>query len=51
MSSETRDKPASRIGAWAPYALAAVMAIVLVAVTISRGGPSDATSDTLDGNS
>jgi len=49
MSSETQSKPAGRLGGWLPYVLAAVMAVVLVAVAVSRGGPSDAASDTLGG--
>lgn len=34
---------------WLPYALAAVMSVVLVTITVSRGGPSDAAKDTLGG--
>ena len=35
--------------AYLPYVLAAVMAVVLIVVTVSRGGPSDAAKDTLGG--
>lgn len=49
MGSETRTPPARRFGAVAPYVLAALMAVVLVVVTVSRGGPSDAARDTLGG--
>ena len=42
--------PSSRgIGGYLPYVLAAVMAVVLIVVTVSRGGPSDAAKDTLGG--
>jgi hypothetical protein len=34
MSSETQNKPARRIGARAPYVLAAVMAIALLALVV-----------------
>ena len=37
------------VGGFLPYVLAAVMAVVLVVVTVSRGGPSDAAKDTLGG--
>ncbi len=47
MSSDTRT-PTGRWSA-TPYVLAVVMAIVLVVVTVSRGGPSDAAKDTLGG--
>ena len=49
MSSETQANGGRGIGRWLPYALAAVMAVVLVVITISRGGPSDAAKDTLGG--
>ncbi len=59
MSSEAEARPggagkgrAKRAGASArflPYVLAGVMAVVLVVVTVSRGGPSDAAKDTLEG--
>ena len=50
MSSGDESKPSSRVGAVVPYILAAfTMAVVLVVVTVSRGGPSDAAKDTLGG--
>ena len=49
MSSETQETAGRGIGSWLPYALAGVMAVVLVVITISRGGPSDAAKDTLGG--
>ena len=49
MSSGNEASRASRIGRWAPYVLAVAMAVVLVVVTVSRGGPSDAAKDTLGG--
>src|SRR4051812_24215271 len=49
MSSESATSPSRGIGSWLPYALAAVMAVVLIVITISRGGPSDAAKDTLGG--
>ena len=51
-SGRTRSgKPGSGrgIGGYLPYVLAAAMAVVLVVVTVSRGGPSDAAKDTLGG--
>ena len=41
--------PNRGIGGYLPYVLAVVMAVVLVVVTVSRGGPSDAAKDTLGG--
>ncbi len=49
MSSGDQESPVRRIGGWVPYALAAAMAVVLIFVTVSRGGPSDAAQDTLGG--
>ena len=49
MSSETQETAGRGIGSWLPYALAGVMAVVLVVITITRGGPSDAAKDTLGG--
>jgi putative tricarboxylic transport membrane protein len=49
MDSETKTRPARGVGALAPYVLAVLMAVVLVVVTVSRGGPSDAARVTLDG--
>ena len=49
MSSDEATRPVRRFGAVAPYVLAVAMAVVLVVVTISRGGPSDAAKDTLGG--
>jgi len=43
------DTPQARWRALTPYAVAALMAVVLVVVTVSRGGPSDAARDTLGG--
>ncbi len=42
-------RPARSIGTWLPYALAAVMAVVLIVVTVSRGGTSEAAKDALGG--
>lgn len=49
MSSGSDTSPARRASGWLPYVLALVMAAVLVVVTVSRGGPSDAAQDTLGG--
>jgi putative tricarboxylic transport membrane protein len=49
MDSEAKTRPTRSVGAVAPYVLAVLMAVVLVVVTVSRGGPSDAARDTLDG--
>ncbi len=54
MSSEAEARPGGAgkgrgIGSVLPYVLAGMMAVVLVVVTVSRGGPSDAAKDTLEG--
>ena len=64
MSSEAETRPGSDepgrnatggdgkgrgIGGYLPFVLAGLMALVLIVVTVSRGGPSDAAKDTLDG--
>ncbi len=42
-------KPGGGIAGYLPFILAGLMAVVLVVVTVSRGGPSDAAKDTLGG--
>jgi putative tricarboxylic transport membrane protein len=49
MSSEAEARPGRSVGGVLPYVLAVAMAVVLVVVTVSRGGPSDAAKDTLGG--
>jgi putative tricarboxylic transport membrane protein len=49
MSSEAEARPGRSVGGVLPYVLAVAMAVVLVVVTLARGGPSDAAKDTLGG--